>query len=156
MKFNEFHPGQVIHAGPCTATEAEILDYAGRWDPQWFHMNPAAAAKGPFNGLIASGMQTLAIAMSLVVPAVLDGSESYASPGLAYVKWLHPLRPGDQVRLQISVLEVRRSTHKPHLGIVRWRWQLFNQNAQEVLDTEATSMFNLTDTKTVQETPPEM
>lgn len=146
MKFSEFHPGQVIHAGSYTATQADILDYARRWDPQWFHTNPQAAATGPFGGLIASGMHTLAAATSLVVPAVLEGSESYASPGFAYVKWPHPMHPGDRVDLQITVLEVRRSKRKPYLGIVRWRWQLFNQKAQVVLDTEATSMFDLTDT----------
>lgn len=146
MKFNEFHPGQVIGAGPLEVTEADILDFARRWDPQWFHTDAQAAAGGPFDGLIASGMHTLAIAMRLLVPVTLAGSESLASPGLAYVKWPHPVRPGDSLRLRITVLEVRRSGSKPELGIVRWRWQLHNQDGHEVLDTEATSLFKLTDT----------
>lgn len=146
MKFNEFHPGQVIEAGPLEVTEADILDFARRWDPQWFHTDAQAAAGGPFGGLIASGMHTLAIAMRLLVPVTLAGSESLASPGLAYVKWPHPVRPGDSLRLRITVLEVRRSGSKPELGIVRWRWQLHNQGGHEVLDTEATSLFKLTDT----------
>lgn len=146
MKFNEFHPGQVIEAGPLEVTEADILDFARRWDPQWFHTDAQAAAGGPFGGLIASGMHTLAIAMRLLVPVTLAGSESLASPGLAYVKWPHPVRPGDSLRLRITVLEVRRSGSKPELGIVRWRWQLHNQDGHEVLDTEATSLFKLTDT----------
>lgn len=145
MKFSEFHPGQVMEAGPHPVTEAEILDFARQWDPQWFHTDPQAAAGGPFGGLIASGMHTLAIAMRLLVPVTLAGSESLASPGLAYVKWPHPVRAGDHLRLRVSVLEARRSSSKPELGIVRWRWQLYNQGGREVLDTEATSMFKLAD-----------
>lgn len=146
MKFREFHPGQIIDAGPCELTEFDILDFARQWDPQWFHTEPQAATSGPFGGLIASGMHTLAVAMRLLVPAALAGSESLASPGLAYVKWPHPVRAGDRLRLRATVLEVRRSSSKPHLGILRWRWQLFNQADREVLDTEATSLFRLADT----------
>lgn len=143
MKFSEFHPGQVLEAGPLQITESDIVAFARQWDPQWFHTDPQAAAEGPFSGLIASGIHTLAVAMRLLVPAALHDSESLASPGLAYVRWPHPLRTGDRVRLRVTVLEARRSRSKPHLGIVRWRWQLFNQDGQEVLDTEATSLFKL-------------
>jgi acyl dehydratase len=81
--------------------------------------------------------------MRLVVDRVLQDSESYASPGLSYVKWPNPVRPGDRLSLLLTVLEVRRSTRRPELGILQWRWQLRNQQALEVLDLEATSMFNL-------------
>ena len=83
MKFAEFHVGQVIEAGPHVLTQDELLRFARDWDPQWFHTDPAAAEAGPFQGLIASGWQTCGIAMRLIADAVLAGSESYASPGLA-------------------------------------------------------------------------
>jgi acyl dehydratase len=143
VKFAEFHVGQVIEAGPVDVSEAEVLDFAQRYDPQWFHTDPAAAAKGRFKGLIASGWHTCGLAMRLVAEAALVGSESFASPGLAYVKWPNPLRPGDTVRLRVQVLEARRSRTQPTLGVLRWRWQLFNQTDLEVLDLEATSLFDL-------------
>jgi acyl dehydratase len=143
MKFADFHAGQVIKAGPVALAEAEVLAFATAYDPQWFHTDPAAAALGPFGGLIASGWHTCGIAMRLVADAALAGSESFASPGLAYVKWPHPVRPGDVLSLRATVLEVRRSSSKPTLGILRWRWQLFNAAGTEVLDLEATSLFNL-------------
>ena len=143
MKFAQFHVGQVIEAGPYTITEAEILAFAGSWDPQWFHTDPAAAAKGRFGGLIASGWHTCAIGMRLMTDAVLQGSESFASPGLGYVKWLHPVRPGDALTVRATVLEVRCAASKPTLGIVRWRWRMHNQAGVEVLDLEATSLFDL-------------
>ena len=81
--------------------------------------------------------------MQLVVGAALAGSESFASPGLAYVRWPNPVRPDDELKLVAEVIEVRRSDSKPRLGILRWRWQLFNQRGLEVLDLEATSLFRL-------------
>jgi acyl dehydratase len=143
MKFSEFQEGQLIEAGPYAVSEEEILRFATAYDPQWFHTDPAQAAQGRFAGLIASGWHTCGIAMRLVADAALQGSESFASPGLAYVKWPHPVRPGDSLTLRATVLEVRRSRQQPQLGILRWRWQLSNAEGVDVLDLEATSLFDL-------------
>jgi acyl dehydratase len=143
MKYADFFTDQVITAGPYVLTEAELLAFAKAWDPQWFHTDPQAAAHGPHGCLIASGWQTCGIAMRLAADHMLAGSESFASPGLAYVKWTHPVRPGDALLLTATVLETRRSTSKPELAILRWRWQLFNQHQVQVLDLEATSLFKL-------------
>jgi len=143
MKFADFHLHQVITAGPCRVGADEIVAFAKLYDPQWFHTDPARSATGFHDGLIASGWHTCCIAMRLAVDAALAGSESFASPGLAYVKWPHPVRPGDELTLKATVLEVRRARGKPTLGILRWRWQLNNGAGTEVLDLEATSLFNL-------------
>ena len=144
MKFSDFYSGQVIVAGPYQLTQEELVGFAKQWDPQWFHTDAALAEDGHHHGLISSGWQTCCIAMRLVAVAALEGSESFASPGLNYVKWKHPVRPGDSLRLRATVLDVRRSASKPELGILSWRWQLFNQSDVEVLDLEATSLFKLT------------
>jgi acyl dehydratase len=143
MKFAEFHAGLVIDAGPYAVSEDEIVAFARSYDPQWFHVDAAAAAQGRFGGLIASGWHTCGIAMRLAADAALHGSESFASPGVAHVKWPNPVRPGDRLALRASVIEVRRASSRPTLGILRWRWQLFNQNGAEVLDLLATSLFDL-------------
>ena len=143
MKFAEFHAGQVITAGPLTLSERDIIEFAERWDPQWFHTDPVAAAEGRHGGLIASGWQTCGVAMRLVAEAALAGSESFASPGLQYVKWTEPVRPGDTLRVVATVLETRCSSSKRTMGILRWRWQLYNQHEVQVLDLEATSLFDL-------------
>lgn len=143
MKFAEFRAGQVIEAGPHAVTEDEVLGFARQWDPQWFHTDPDAAAQGVFGGLIASGWHTCAIAMRLVVQAALHDSESFASPGIDQIRWSQPVRPGDQLRLRAEVIEARRSDTKAHLGILRWRWQLFNQHEAQVLDATVTSLFRL-------------
>ncbi len=143
MLYAEFHEGQLIEAGPYRVSEAEIVDFATRYDPQWFHTDARAAARHRFGGLIASGWHTCSIAMRLVVDHVLAGSESFASPGLERVRWPHPVRPGDELRLQARVLQTRRSRSRPELGILRWQWSLRNSAGAQVLELEATSLFDL-------------
>lgn len=147
MKFSEFQAGQVLQAGPFHLSEAEVLSFANRYDPQWFHNDPQAAAAGRFGGLIASGWQSCGIAMRLAA-TFLQGSETFASPGIAYIRFPLPVRPGDDLRLSATVLEVRRSEKKPEMGILRWRWQLFNHSDAEVLDLEVTSLFDLSGAST--------
>lgn len=133
----------VITAGPYKVLEAEVLQFAKSYDPQWFHADPVAATKGRFGGLIASGWHTCGIAMRLLADVALHDSESFASPGLAYVKWPHPVRPGDALTVQATVLEARVARSQPGMGILRWRWQMHNALDVAVLDLEATSLFDL-------------
>lgn len=143
MKFDEFHPGQTLRYGPAHVSQAEILAFARAYDPQWFHVDVDRAKTGRWQGLIASGWQTCGIAMRLAVEGALQDSESFGSPGLDYLKWLAPVRPGDALTLIAEVLEVRRSDRQPTLGIVRWRWNVVNQNDAPVLELVATSLFDL-------------
>ena len=143
MNYADLTPGRVIELGPTSLTECEIVDFARAYDPQWFHTDVARAAASQWEGVIASGWQTCAVAMRLAVEHVLNGSESFGSPGLAYLKWEAPVRPGDQLRMRLTILERRTASSKPTLGIVRWRWQLRNQRDEGVLDLEATSFFDL-------------
>lgn len=143
MRFAEFHAGLTLHAGPYTVTEQEIIEFARRYDPQWFHTDPQAARAGRWGGLIASGWLTCGIAMRLACEVALEGSESYASPGLDHLKWLLPVRPGDALTLHATVLETRRSASNPSLGILKWQWRVTNQRDEAVLDVVATSFFDL-------------
>jgi acyl dehydratase len=143
MKFAEFHVGQVIEAGPYTLSEQDILDFATQWDPQWFHIDPQAAAAGPFEGLIASGWQTCCVAMRLVAQVALAGSESFASPGLEKIRWPHPVRPGEPLTLKAEVTDVRRSAKRPELGVLNWTWRLFHADGRLALELQATSLFKL-------------
>ena len=143
MRFADFHAGQVLRFGPASVSEAEIVAFARDYDPQWFHTDVERAKKGRWNGLIASGWQTCGIAMRLVVEGALRGSESFGSPGLDYLKWLAPVRPGDAICVVCDVMETRRSERQPTLGIVRWRWRVVNQDDADVLDLVATSLFEL-------------
>ena len=143
MRFADFRAGQRLSAGHASLTEDEIVAFAQRWDPQWFHTDPERAKQGRWNGLIASGWQTCGVAMRLAVDHLLAGSESFGSPGLDYLKWLQPVRPGEPLTLHAEVLDVRRSERQPTLGILKWRWQLVNDRGEAVLELVATSLFDL-------------
>jgi len=132
----------VLTAGRCAITEQEIIDFATRYDPQWFHTDPQRAAASRWQGLIASGWHTCSIAMQLLVQHVLADSESIGSPGLEQVKWPNPLRPGEAVELSVEVLGTRMSS-SGKMGIVRWRWVLTTLGGVQVLDVVGTSLFEL-------------
>lgn len=145
MKFAELAAAGRFVLGPITLDSGEVVDFASSFDDQWFHTDPEAAADGSFRGLIASGWHTCGLAMRLVSRELLAGSESFASPGLNYLRWPHPVRPGDRLMLEVSVIEARRSASRPELGILCWQWVMRNSDDQVVLDLEATSMFKLDD-----------
>jgi acyl dehydratase len=143
MRFAGFQPGQVLKFGPATLSEAEIVAFAREYDPQWFHVDAERAKAGRWKGLIASGWQTCGIAMRLVVEGALRDSKSFGSPGLDYLKWLAPVRPGDVLSVVCEVIDARRSERQPTLGIVCWRWRVVNQDDDAVLELLATSLFDL-------------
>jgi acyl dehydratase len=144
MQFQDFHAGMLIEGGPRSVGEAEILEFASRYDPQWFHTDVGRAANGRWRGLIASGWMTAAIAMELMVKGVLHDSTSYGSPGLENIRWLEPVRPGDELTLKCRVLNATLSA-SGGTGVVLWTWQLWNQAGRQVFECTGTSLFALRD-----------
>ena len=142
MKFAEFRRAMQIECGSHLVTEEEILSFAKKYDPQWFHVDVAQAQAGRWNGLIASGWMTCCIAMDLVVRKVLAGSESFGSPGVEELRWENPVRPGDTLSVMVTVLESRVSSSGRN-GIVRWQWEVHTQRSQRVLTLIATSLFDV-------------
>jgi len=139
--FDDYVAGAVYEFGDVTITEEEILEFANRFDPQPIHTDPAYAAGGPFHGLIASGWHTSGIFMRLFADHYLSKVASLASPGVDELRWPHPVRPGDRLRLRVRVLETRQSRSKPDRGIVRTRAQLLNQEDQIVLSLVAVNLL---------------
>src|ERR1700687_2526913 len=142
MRFETFQPGMVFDAGTRSVSAEEIVEFASRYDPQWFHTDPQRAAGSRWKGLIASGWHSCAIAMEMVGRAALQDSESFGPPGIEELNGLEPVRPGDALRLRAEVLESRRSS-SGRTGIVRWRWEMSNQNHVKVLSLLGTSLFDI-------------
>jgi acyl dehydratase len=142
MRFEQIQTGSIINGGRRGVTEAEIIEFAKRYDPQWFHIDPVRAQNSRWKGLIASGWMTCSIAMELAVKSVLGDSESIGSPGIEQLKWLNPVRPGDELELRIEVMGTRLS-RSGAVGIVKWRWVLTTQAGVPVLDLIATSLFQI-------------
>jgi len=142
MQFSDLRPGVIVRAGPRRVTADEIIEFARRYDPQWFHVDPERARAGRWKGLIASGWLTCSIAMAMVVDKILHDSSSFGSPGVDRLRWPKPLRAGDEVELVVTVLESAPS-RSGNAGVVRWRWELVNQHGEAVLELVATSLFDL-------------
>lgn len=139
--FEDYHVGASYEYGYVRLDERDVLDFAARYDPQPIHLDPAFAATGPFGGLIASGVQTVAVLMRMYVDHYVSRVASLASPGLDEIRWPAPVRPGDLLRLQVSVAEARASRSKPDRGLVHTRVVGLNQDDVQVLSFTAMNLF---------------
>jgi len=143
--FEDYVPGLAFEYGSVTVTEPEILEFARRYDPQTMHVDPSLAAAGPFGGLIASGWQTVAIAMRLYVDHYITHVASLASPGVDEVRWMVPVRPGDVLSIRTTIIDARRSRSKPDRGLVRTLLEAINQDGTPVMSLTAMNLIALRD-----------
>ena len=142
MKYADIKPDQVIDCGRRKVTGEEILEFAGKYDPQPFHTDRVFAEASQWGGLIASGWMSCSIGMELVVKAILKGSESIGSPGIDEIRWEGPVRPGDILGVVVHVLEPRVSSNGKY-GVIRWRWEMRNQRDERVMHLTGTSLFSV-------------
>jgi acyl dehydratase len=125
-------------------TEAEIIEFAKKYDPQQKHLDGEAAKQGPYGGLIASGWHTAGLAMRLYVDCFLSGvANSVGSPGVDEIRWPNPVRPGDSIGICVSILETRPSRTKPDRGIVRSRLEATNQKGEIVMSVVIISILTM-------------
>jgi acyl dehydratase len=137
----DFKLGEVQSLGQMVVDKQEVIDFATRFDPQPFHIDEAAAKDSIFGGLIASGWHTCSMVMRMMCDTYLIEAASLGSPGIDNVRWLKPVRPGDIIRAQRITLEVKPSSSKPDRGIVKSRWEVFNQKDELVMTMEGLGMF---------------
>jgi len=128
----DFSVGEVARFGRAEVTEAEIVAFASQYDPQPFHLDPAAGAATPYGGLIASGWHTAGLTMRMMVDHIVS-RHGLGSPGIDELRWLKPVRPNDVLTCRATVLEVRPSRSKPDRGIVRQQIETLNQAGEVVL-----------------------
>jgi acyl dehydratase len=133
LYFDDFEPGQIFDSRGVTLSESQILDFALLYDPQPFHLDKEAAAEGPFNGLIASGFQTLALAFRIFYQANVINACSMGSPGLDELRWIRPVRPGDTLKVQATVREKRPSRSKRDRGTLIMDYAVKNQLDEVVM-----------------------
>jgi acyl dehydratase len=139
--FDDYIPGEVLEFGDYLVTAEEIVEFARRYDPQPFHLDPAAAAATHFGGLVASGWMSCSIAMRLLCDHFIPPQASMGSPGMDEIRWLKPVRPGDRLRLRMHVLEVKPSQSKPDRGVVFGLHELINQHGEVVLSQRGRGMY---------------
>jgi acyl dehydratase len=139
--FEDFQVGEETAVGPVSVSEAEIVEFATRFDPQPFHVDPQAASLSPFRGLIASGWHTTALFMGMFVRAVLLDSASLGSPGVEEIRWTAPVRPGDTLSGRSIITDVQPSATNPKRGTVFTSNEVYNQDGVLVLRLKARGFF---------------
>jgi acyl dehydratase len=139
--FEDYVPGTSYRFGSVPVTEEEIVAFARTYDPQSIHTDPAWAATGPFGGVIASGMHTMAVCMRLYVDHYISRVASLASPGLDEVRWPRPVRPDDRLHIKVSVTSARESRSKPDRGLVHTLVETLDQEDQVVMSFTAMNLF---------------
>jgi acyl dehydratase len=135
--WEDFHVGDVTELGPVTVTEDQIVEFASRFDPQPFHLDPEAARESPFGGLIASGWHTAALYMGMFVRGVLAGTASLGSPGVEELRWTAPVRPGDTLRGRATITDVAPSSTNPGRGTIFGTHEVVNQDDVVVMRFKA-------------------
>jgi acyl dehydratase len=139
--WEDFRAGEVTELGPVEITRDEIVEFASRYDPQSFHVDEAAAAGGPFGGLVASGWHTAAVFMGMFVRTILLDAASLGSPGVDELRWTAPVRPGDRLSGRVEVTEVRPSSKRADRGTVFTRSEVRNQDGVVVMTMRARGFF---------------
>ncbi len=135
--FEDYQAGSMHEFGPISVTEEEIIEFSKRYDPQPFHTDPQAAKQSVFGGLIASGWHTAGLMMRLFVEHYLSRVASLASPGIDQLRWNAPVRPGDELRVRITVEQTKHSRSKPDRGVVISFIEVLNQDHQVVMTMKA-------------------
>lgn len=134
--FDDFAAGQRFVTGAWTLSEAELVAFAERFDPQPIHVDAAGAAAGPYGGLIASGFQTMALGFRLFYELGVINDACIGGPGIDAVRFHRPARPGDSIHAVATVAETRRSRSKSDRGYVRIAYDVRNQRDEKVLSYE--------------------
>lgn len=131
--YEDFKPGDRFNSPGTTMTETMIIDFALAYDPQPFHLDPRAAAASHFGGLVASGIQTMALGFRAFLQLGLFNTCGLGSPGVDALRWLRPVRPGDTIRSEVEVIEARPSRSKPDRGMLVMAFAVRNQHDEVVL-----------------------
>jgi len=137
--FEDFAVGELqMHDATYAVTEEEIIEFGRRWDPQPFHIDPVAAARSPFGGLVASSVHLFAMTVGISNAATRDDPVAAVSAlGFDRMRLLGPARPGDELFVRAEVIDARPSNSQPALGVVRVRQDLVNQRDEVIFSCES-------------------
>jgi acyl dehydratase len=126
LTFEDFPPGHFGSFGPRHVTREEIIAFAAEFDPQPMHLDEEAAKATMLKGLSGSGWHLCSIMMRMMFDGYIGRTASLGSPGVNELRWLAPLRPGDDLMVDIEVTEARVSKSRPETGIVTFKGMVRN------------------------------
>ncbi|RMB12330.1 MaoC family dehydratase [Eilatimonas milleporae] len=127
--------------GNYAVTREEVIDFAGKYDPQPFHLNDDIAKQSVFGALCASGWHTCAMAMRIMVDRMMaEGFAGMGSPGVDNIRWKKPVFPGDTLSVRMRTTEKRPSASRPNIGLIKGAYEVLNQKDEVVMTMETNAM----------------
>ena len=146
--FDDLVVGTVERFGRYEITREEVIAFAQRYDPQPFHLSDEGAAGTLFGRVAASGWNTAAATMRMIVEhwkATGRDKASLGGIGTDELRWLKPVYPGDTLRCESEILEKRRSGSRPEMGIIKTRMTVFNQHDEPVMTMRSAGLIRVRD-----------
>lgn len=131
--FEDLVVGWSNNYGSQTVTEAEIIEFAKKFDPQPFHIDKQAAEDSIFGGIVASGLHTLCLSVRMYTDGFLHDIDLVAGRGLDDVRFENPVYPGDQLSIQVNIVDKETAGTKPSWGNVKIGLETENQSGDIVL-----------------------
>jgi acyl dehydratase len=131
--YDDIAVGERIEYGEVTMTRDEMLTFAEKYDPQPIHTDPEAAAETMYGGIIASGWQTAAVVMRLLVEGALSDMASVGARGVDELRWRRPVYPGDTLSLETEILDKRPSKTHDNRGYVNHGVRGVNGDGETVI-----------------------
>lgn len=133
LYFEDAHVGQVFTSGTQAVTAERIKSFGAEFDPQPQHLDEETAKTSPFGELVASGWHTGAVTLGLMIRGRAPGWAGALGAGLERLSWPTPVRPGDMLRVETEILEMRPSRSRPDRGVVKLRSTTRNQRGEPVM-----------------------
>ncbi len=134
--YEDLAPGRSFDLGVTRVDGAEMLAFAERFDPQWYHVDTARATASDYGGLIASGFFTVSLFMRAYVDHLLSRAAADASPGVEELRWLAPVRADDRLAVRLEVVARKVSATRPGLGTVTLIGTMFRLGRRGDLEQE--------------------
>lgn len=141
IPFENFEIGQVQTFGAYEVTKEEIIEFAEKYDPQFFHLDEEKARESLFGGLCASGWHTCAMTMSMLVENMKTRGKSLGSPGIDALRWKHPVFPGDILSVRMEVIDLIKPKSRNDVGFVVSQTTVSTQNGVEVMEFVSKGIF---------------
>lgn len=140
--FEDFVIGSEAEYGRYEVTAEEIIEFASKYDPQPFHVDPEAAKESLFGTLCASGWHTCAMTMRMMVDRMKELNEaSEGSPGIEQLRWLRPVVPGDVLSIRMKVIDARPLNSRPGYGLIKYEQETIDQRGEPVMRWVSTAFF---------------
>ncbi|MGJ5206732.1 MaoC family dehydratase [Bradyrhizobium sp. HKCCYLR20261] len=134
LTFEDFPQGHFGSFGPRHVTRDEIIAFASEFDPQPMHLDEEAAKQSMLNGLSGSGWHLCSLMMRMMFEGFIGRTASLGSPGVNEVRWMSPLRPDDELMLDVEVVEARVSRSRPSTGIVTFKCSVRNETGERLCE----------------------